>query len=113
MTRWPLSLHGITDLHCYTFSVHLPAVMLNTEGLSPNTASHSYRPDQPGPQLWHKRLSRRTALKMVAGAAISSGAVSSIAAGRGKEDLQFEVSRFMMKGDRPRLELRTRHFRFI
>lgn len=49
----------------------------------------------------------------MAGVAAGSAVAPGIAASTGKEPLKFEVSRFMMKGDRPRLEVRARHYRLV
>jgi hypothetical protein len=87
--------------------------MPNTEYLPADDLSRSPDLNQTYPAPWYQRLSRRTALRVMAGAAISSAAAPVIAARRGKERLQFEISRFMMKGDRPRLEVRARHYRLI
>jgi hypothetical protein len=87
--------------------------MPNTERLPPDNLSRSVDHNQIGPLLWYERLSRRTALRVIAGAAISSTVAPAIAAQDGKEPLQFEISRFMMKGDRPRLEVRARHYRLV
>src|SRR6266850_2187249 len=87
--------------------------MPNTERLPPDNLSRPVGHNQICPLPWYERLSRRTALRVIAGAAISSTVAPAIAAQDGKKSLQFEISRFMMKGDRPRLEVRARHYRLV
>jgi hypothetical protein len=62
---------------------------------------------------WNRDLSRRDAMKVLAGAAVTSAMCSGGSAAEEKPPLQVSMSRFMMKGDFPRLEVRTRYYRLI